>query len=272
VLECVVNVSEGRRGPALDALVAAGGADVLDVHVDRHHHRCVLTLVGEGAPRAVARAAVANLDLRRHSGAHPRLGVVDVVPFIALDEPAAAAWAAADRFARWLADDLGVPAFRYGDGWPTLPEVRRQAFRALRPTTGPAAPHPTAGATAVGSRPPLVAYNVWLADAEVGLARAVARAVRGPAIRALGLAVGDRVQVSMNLVDPTGLGPAEAFDAVAARCEVAGAELVGLVPEAVLAAVPRTRWPELDLAADRTVEARLARRASAGAAPADGEG
>lgn len=260
VLECVVNVSEGRPGAALDAMVAAAGGDLLDVHVDPHHHRSVLTLVGEDAPRAVARVAVARLDLRRHTGAHPRTGALDVVPFVALDEPPAAAEAAADRFAAWLGEELGVPAFRYGGDGPTLPEVRRCAFRTLAPDAGPGAPHPTAGATAVGVRPALVAFNVWLATPDVALARAVARSVRGPAVRALGLAVGDRAQVSMNLVDPAVVGPAAAFDAVAARAPVAGAELVGLVPGAVLAAVPEERWEALDLSADRTIEARLARR------------
>jgi glutamate formiminotransferase len=105
----------------------------------------------------------------------------------------------------------------------------------------------------------LVAYNVWLAEADLEVARAVARELRSPAIRALGLQVGDRVQVSMNLVAPAEVGPAEAYDAVAARAAVAGAELVGLVPEAVLRAVPAGRWEELDLSETQTIEARLAR-------------
>ncbi|HEX9258694.1 MAG TPA: hypothetical protein VF855_04095, partial [Acidimicrobiales bacterium] len=107
----------------------------------------------------------------------------------------------------------------------------------------------------------LVAYNVWLAEPDVELARRVAAAVRGPHLRALGLAVGTRAQVSMNLIDPDRLGPAEAYDSVAALAGVAGAELVGLVPDAVLRGVDEGRWHELDLAADRTIEARLARRA-----------
>jgi glutamate formiminotransferase len=130
----------------------------------------------------------------------------------------------------------------------------------LAPDTGPATPHPSAGAAAVGARPVLVAYNVWLAEPDLATARAVAADLRGSAVRTLGLAVGDRVQVSMNLVAPLEVGPAQAADAVAERVAVAGCELVGLVPEAVLAAVPEARWAELDLAADRTIEARLARR------------
>jgi glutamate formiminotransferase len=264
VLECVVNVSEGRDAEVLGDLVAAAGDDLLDVHTDPHHHRTVLTLVGEEAPRAVAALAVDRLDLRGHDGVHPRLGVVDVVPFVPLDGRALdEAQRARDDFARWLAITHGVPCFAYGPE-RTLPEVRRQAFRALAPTVGPATPHPTAGATAVGARPVLVAYNVWL-DGDLGTARAVAAAVRCPELRALGLPVGTRVQVSMNLVAPAELGPAAAFDLVdeAARANGAraeGAELVGLVPAAILAAVPAPRWAALDLAEERTIEARLAGR------------
>jgi glutamate formiminotransferase len=143
--------------------------------------------------------------------------------------------------------------------------VRRHAFRGLAPDHGPSDPHPTAGATAVGARPLLVAYNVWLRAADLATARSVALAARRPDLRALGLQVGDRLQVSMNLVEPLRLGPAQAYDLVRdlarqAGAELDGAELVGLVPAAVLDAVPRQRWSELDLAADRTIEARLAAR------------
>jgi glutamate formiminotransferase len=103
----------------------------------------------------------------------------------------------------------------------------------------------------------LVAYNVWLAEPDLKLARRVAAAVRGPALRTLGLLVGERVQVSMNLVAPDELGPAKAFDLVAAHAAVAGAELVGLLPRRVLGRVSPDRWPELDLGDDRTIEARL---------------
>ena len=264
MLECVVNVSEGRDADRLARLADAAGPDLLDLHRDPHHHRAVLTLVGEDAPRAVASAAVALLDLTDHDGVHPRLGVVDVVPFVALDGTASErAVAARDRFAAWFAATHGVPCFLYGVE-RSLPDVRRGAFDALAPDTGPGRPHPTAGATAVGARPVLVAYNVWLAGADVAAARAIASAARGPALRALGLQVGPRVQVSMNLVAPAELGPAAAFDLVASLAAEAGArtdgaELVGLVPAAVLRAVPRERWADLDLGEDRTIEARRAR-------------
>lgn len=244
------------------ALVAAGGDDVLDVHRDSDHNRAVLTLYGEAAPRAVAEEAVRLIDVRAHAGAHPRIGAVDVVPFAPLgDTPFDEAIAARDRFARWAGEALALPCFLYGPE-RTLPDIRRAAFSSLGPDTGPAAPHPTAGACAVGARPVLVAYNLWLADSDLASAREIARGLRGPAVRALGLQVGRSVQVSLNLVDPMVVGPAAAHDMVAARARIARAELVGLVPEAVLRAVPQARWAQLDLDAERTIEARLARRQS----------
>jgi len=258
VLECVVNVSEGRREDRLGLIAAAAGADLLDVHRDGDHHRAVLTLVGTDAPRRVAAAAVAELDLRAHDGVHPRLGVVDVVPFVPL-EPATMADAvtARDAFAAWAGGELGVPCFLYGEE-RSLPQVRREAWHTLAPDTGPRQPHPTAGAMCVGARPPLVAYNVWLVEPDLARARRIAAAIRGPHLRALGLAVGRRVQVSMNLILPGVLGPAAAYDLVAAQAPVAGAELVGLVSHDVLLAIAPERWDELDLGPDRTIEARLA--------------
>jgi glutamate formiminotransferase len=260
MLECVVNVSEGVRPDVVAGVAGVAGRDLLDVHADPDHNRAVLTLLGDAAPRRVAAEAVARLDLRRHRGAHPRFGVVDVVPFVPLaGSTMADAVSARDRFAAWIADTLGVPAFLYGPE-RSLPDVRRQAFAALAPVAGPPAPHPTAGAVAVGARPPLVAWNLWLAQPDLARAREVAAAVRGPDLRALGLAVGSRVQVSMNLIAPDRLGPAEAWDRVAALVDVAGAELVGLVPAAVLDRTDPGRWEQLDLGPDRTIEARLAAR------------
>ena len=260
MLECVVNISEGRDQRVIDAIAASAGSDLLDVHTDPDHHRSVLTLLGEDAPRAVAAASVERLDLRRHQGVHPRIGVVDVVPFVALagstDDDARAA---RDRFSAWAGTELALPCFRYGPE-RTLPEVRRGAFVDLAPDTGPPSPHPTAGAVAVGVRPVLVAYNVWLAEPDLAAARAIARTIRGPAVRALGLAVGEEVQVSINLIDPAVVGPAEVTDAVAAQATVDRCELVGLVPRWVLDRIPAERWGTLDLGPDRTIEARRAAR------------
>jgi glutamate formiminotransferase len=262
-LECVVNVSAGADPGEVRSIAAAAGDDLLDVHSDPHHNRSVLTLVGEDAPRRVARAAVDLLDLRRHSGVHPRFGVVDVVPFVPLDDATLDdAVAARDRFLAWMAGELGVPGFAYGPERP-LPDVRRRAFRDLDPDAGPARPHQTAGAVAVGARDVLVAWNLWLTEPDLERARQVAAVVRGPHLRALGLHVGERVQVSINLVAPHEVGPAEAWDAVAAHVAPAGAELVGLVPASVLDRTDPERWSQLDLDRERTIEARLRRRAGA---------
>jgi glutamate formiminotransferase len=285
--ECVVNISEGRDSRVVETVAHAGGTSLLDVHSDPDHHRSVLTLGGpleavEAATRAVAAAAVARIALPAHSGVHPRMGSLDVVPFVALggsERPdatsTAAALAARDRFARWAGHELGLPCFLYGPE-RSLPEVRRGAFTTLQPDTGPAEPHPTAGSTAVGARPVLVAYNVWIAGPAGGepgqagetaltVARQVAGRMRGPGIRALGLAVGSGAQVSLNLVDPLSVSLAGVFDAVAGAveslgCSVSRGELVGLCPAGTLAGVPHHRWAELDLGEDRTIEARLAGR------------
>lgn len=260
MLECVVNISEGRDPDVIAALGEACGPGLLDVHTDGDHHRSVFTLLGEAAPRALATAAVDRLDLRVHAGVHPRIGVVDVVPFVPLDgADVAEAVAARDAFGAWAAEALGVPGFAYGPE-RSLPDVRRGAFTDLAPTWGPAEPHPTAGAIAVGARPLLVAYNLWLAEPDLALARRLARDVRSPAVRALGLQVGDDVQVSFNLIEPGVSGPADVWDAIAAVTPIARAELVGLVPASVLDATDPARWAQLDLAPDRTIEARAQRQ------------
>ncbi|MEJ7583773.1 MAG: hypothetical protein WKF43_06700 [Acidimicrobiales bacterium] len=262
VLECVVNISEGRRPDVIATVAGAARNLLLDVHTDADHNRSVLTLAlpdtqAEEAVQAVTETALRLIDVRQHDGVHPRIGAVDVVPFVALEGSVPTdAVAARNRFARWAGDALALPCFLYGPE-RSLPDVRRWAFTpSLTPDTGPPRPHPSAGGVAVGSRPVLVAYNVWLDQPDLARARRIAGELRSDTVRALGLAVGDRVQVSMNLVAPTTTGPAQAFDAVAAKVRVAGVELVGLVPRAVLDAVPVHRWNELDLAEDRTIESR----------------
>jgi glutamate formiminotransferase len=266
VLECVVNVSEGRDRVVLDTLSKAAGGSFLDLHTDGWHHRSVLTLGGrdtEQATRALAACAVDRIDIGHHEGAHPRLGAADVVPFVPLfGSTMEEAIAARDRFAAWAGEELHVPCFIYGPE-RSLPEVRRLAFRELAPATGPSRPHPTAGAMCVGARSMLVAYNLWLSPgAELARAKAIARELRSPAVRALGFALGARVQVSCNLVDPLEVGPAHVYDAVAAQAPIERAELVGLIPETVLVQVPETRYEQLDLSPSRTIEARLRRAAS----------
>lgn len=258
MLECVVNISEGRDRRLLDRMADAAGTDLLDVHTDPFHHRSVFTLLGEEAPRRLARTAVDLLDLTRHHGVHPRLGVVDVVPFVPLGGTTMAeALGARDRFATWAAAELAVPCFLYGPH-RTLPEIRRRAWVDLSPDHGPREPHPRAGSICVGARGELVAYNVVLKSPDLGLARAVAAEIRGPHLRALGLQVGAAVQVSMNLIDPHLLGPAQAYDLVRSHAAVDSAELVGLVSGRVLAAIPQERWGELDVGVNRTIEWRSA--------------
>jgi glutamate formiminotransferase / 5-formyltetrahydrofolate cyclo-ligase len=279
--ECVINVSEGRDVRIIESLRHAGDPMVLDLHSDLDHHRSVLTLGGpleavEEAARRVAADAVDLIDLRLHDGVHPRLGALDVVPFVPIAEagiPPAdmrRCLDARDRFARWVGSELAVPCFLYGPE-RSLPEVRRSAFRSLRPDTGPPTPHPTAGASAVGARAALVAYNVWISStggldpdrpSVLSVARDLAAGLRGSAVRSLGLPIGADAQVSFNLLEPTSVTVADLYDAVSRgaeseACSVVRAELVGLLPMAALRAVPRHRWAELDLSEDRTIEHRL---------------
>jgi glutamate formiminotransferase len=292
LVECVPNVSEGRRQEVVDELVAAfAGADpgvlVLDRSSDPDHNRTVITLAGPGpalvdAAVAGARACARLIDLNRHRGVHPRMGALDVLPFVPLGEATRLAGAGdpdldcaalAERAGRRIAADAGVPVYLYGAAArrperAALPAVRGRGFEALRDALGPPgatgspgdhpdrAPdfggpglHPTAGATAVGAREILVAYNVDLAGAELDLARRIAAAVRErdgglPAVRAMGVALNERglAQVSMNLLDYRVTPPAVAFAAVAELAGRAGArveasEIVGLVPAAALAGV-----------------------------------
>lgn len=157
VLECVVNVSEGRDAKTIAAMSDAVGRSLLDVHSDPFHHRSVLTFAGPpdvvvAAARRLGLAAVDLLDLRRHSGVHPRLGVLDVVPFVPYGGGTMAdAIGERDSYAAWLGNEIGVPCFCYGPE-RSLPEVRRRAFVDLEPDYGPLEPHPTAGATCVGAR------------------------------------------------------------------------------------------------------------------------
>jgi glutamate formiminotransferase len=279
LVECVPNVSEGRRREVVEELVAAfAGADpgvlVLDRSSDADHHRTVVTLAGPGpalveAAVAGARTCARLIDLNQHRGVHPRMGALDVLPFVPLGgatrlagagDPDLDCAALAERAGRRIAADAGVPVYLYGAAARrpdrvALPAVRGRGFEALRdapdqdPDFGGPGPHPTAGATAVGAREVLVAYNVDLAGADLDLARRIAAAVRErdgglPAVRAMGVALDERglAQVSMNLLDYRVTPPAVAFAAVAELAGRAGArveasEIVGLVPAAALAGV-----------------------------------
>lgn len=260
MLECVVNVSEGRNRDILARLAEAVGDDLLDLHSDADHNRSVFTLVGEEAPRRLTRVAFDSLSLASHDGVHPRLGVVDVVPFVPLEGSTMNdALRARHDFALWVSTKLAIPVFLYGPE-RSLPTVRREAWVSLSPDMGPAHPHPSAGAVCVGAREVLIAYNVWLAGIDLATTKRIASSVRSQHLRTLGLQVGDHTQVSMNLVAPHIIGPAQAYDAVSALAGIDHAELVGLMPRETLDVIPRDRWEELDLGIDRTIESRLAGR------------
>jgi len=292
VLECVVNVSEGRDHAVLDALAAVCGAALLDRHVDPDHHRSVFTIASpepgatEAAVRRLSSLAAQHLDQRTHAGVHPRLGMIDVVPFVAL-APATpdTAVAAARAYAVWLARTHALPVFLYDDADPdhrTLPSLRREAFTTRRPDQGPGEPHPALGATAVGARAPLVAINLELDRDDLALARTVAGLVRErdgglPGVRSLGITLASRgtAQVSLNLVELDTTGVEEACGAVRVAVEQRGAhvarvELVGLLPASALARCSERFREWSGLSEAQTIEARVARAAGGGAGDVPG--
>jgi glutamate formiminotransferase len=271
LIECVPNVSEGRRADVIDACAGAirdSGADLLDVHSDAAHNRSVLTLAGdeasvERAVLALFACAIERIDLRRHTGVHPRIGAVDVTPFVPLGATSLDTCAAlARRVGAAVAGRFGLPVFLY-EAAATRPErvnlaeIRRGEFEGLParlrdpdwvPDFGPAEPHPTAGAAVIGARRPLIAYNVNLATDRIDVARRIAAAIREssgglPAVKALGVRLADRrqVQVTTNLTDFRITSVHQVFMRIAAEAqregvEVAGSEIVGLVPAAALTA------------------------------------
>jgi glutamate formiminotransferase / 5-formyltetrahydrofolate cyclo-ligase len=250
-LLAVPNVSEGRDRATLDAIGAAFGDGVLDVHVDPDHHRAVFTIAGEPGELAAAvlrgaSVAIERIDLTTHEGVHPRVGAVDVAPIVHLDD---ATRGAAVAEALVLADELGrlgVPVFLYnelGEG-RTRAQLRR-AIGDFTPDFGPAQLHPTAGATLVTARPPLVAFNVELAPpATLDDARRIAALIREggaeglPSVRALGVPLAHAVQVTTNIEDHRATTPAQVVAAVRRHADVARAELVALAPEAAFADFP----------------------------------
>ena len=265
-IECVPNFSEGRDPTVLRELESAirgvAGVHLLDVHTDEWHHRSVYTFVGEPATVAEAafrgvRVAVARIDLTGHTGEHPRIGAADVVPFVPLpgatsDDCVSIALGLAKRVGR----ELDVPVYLYGGATSgperrELPVIRHEGLKALGgdarspprmpPDFGPRTFHPTAGATSIGVRPLLVAFNVFLDSTDARVADEIARQIRTlggglPALRAKAFLVAGQAQVSMNLTDVDVTNPQAAFDAVSHLAEqrglqVAKSEFVGLVPQ-----------------------------------------
>jgi len=274
-LECVPNVSEGRRPEVVARLAAAAssppGVRLLDVSSDPDHNRSVLTLAGDAdglhaGLLALYEAALGEIDLTRHQGVHPRVGAVDVVPFVPLGgTPMAAAAAAAERLAAEVARRFELPVYLYERAArrrerAALADIRRGGFEgfpariadpAWAPDFGPARVHPTAGVTVIGARFFLVAFNAVLDTADAGIARAIARRVREsggglPAVRAMGvyLASRGRAQVSMNLVDYRRTPILRALrrveeEAAALGTRVTESEVIGLVPEEAALGVVR---------------------------------
>ena len=302
LVECIPNFSEGRKPEVIDeirtAIAAVDGVVVLDVSMDASHNRSVVTFVSPkdravDAAFAGMRIAAQQIDLTKHQGAHPRIGATDVVPFVPLegatmDDCIALAHALGERVAK----ELGIPVYLY-ERAATRPErtnladVRRGEFEGLRdeiqtnaerrPDYGESRVHPTAGATAIGARPFLVAYNVYLGPAtNLAVAKEVAKTVRASSgglagVKALGLEVDGQAQVSMNLVDLDKTALHEAFDAVRAAATARGvdatwSEIVGLVPERALVAAGAShvvlRGDPATLILERKVRDALERSAS----------
>lgn len=273
MLEAVPNISEGRRSETIDAVgraLGGSGAKVLDVHSDADHNRSVFTLVGEpqelaDALVAGARAAVERIDMRTHEGVHPCIGALDVAPVVylrradrelAVDE----ALAVANR----LAGELELPVFLYGMLANDADRRERAYYREggvgaleerllsgeLEPDFGPSRLHPTAGATLVACRPPLVAFNLVLDGADLDAAKAIAASLREaggglPGVRAIGVMLerAGAAQVSINVQDPFEVPLGDVVQAARKaaddqRAEIRSAELVGLAPEAALDGFP----------------------------------
>ena len=291
LVECVPNFSEGRDPAVLEALraaiVAVPGVRLLDVQADASHHRSVFTFVAppaaavDAAFRAMT-VARERIDLTRHKGEHPRMGATDVVPFVpvrdvSMDDCVALARQLAERAGR----DLAIPVYLYARAAARpererLPDIRKGEFEGLRdgigtdpaadPDFGPRKIHPTAGCTATGARPFLVAYNIYLDTPDVAIAKEIAKKIRTssgglPAVQASGFEVGGSAQVSMNLLDIDVTSPAAVFTAVEAEAKQRGtkivkSEVVGLIPERAIvgAGAAYLKCPD---AGDHLLEAKI---------------
>lgn len=266
LVECIPNFSEGRREEVIDqvagAVRAVEGVRLLDISSNPDHNRTVLTFVG--APEGVAEAAFAAtaqavklIDMNKHKGEHPRIGAMDVVPFVPLTGMTMEeAVALANSVGKRIADKLSVPVYLYSAAATTaarkrLPDVRKGEYEGLKesieaperkPDYGEAKIHPTAGATAVGARPPLIAFNVNLGTTNLNIAKNIARGLRESSgglmnVQAMGVDLAEQglVQVSMNLLDYTKTPIHRAYELVRVEADrhgvpIVGSEIVGLVP------------------------------------------
>lgn len=270
LIECVPNISEGRRRDVIEAVVAAvravPGASVLNVQSDESHNRTVVTFAGDteavaGAALALIERAVALIDMNQHRGEHPRIGAVDVVPFVPISGATMEECVVlARRMAEQVWTRCRVPVYFYAEAATSphrirLPDIRKGEYEGLAekmrqptwaPDVGDPMPHPTAGAVVIGARRPLIAYNINLHTTDVGIAKAIARAIRESSggltnVQAMGVtAATGAAQVTINALDYTRTPLHRIFDLVRLEAErrgvaVAESEVVGLIPlDAVL--------------------------------------
>lgn len=270
VIECVPNISEGRDEKVVSGIAAAvrgaPGVRLLDVSSDSAHNRSVLTFVADAAGvragvRALFEAAVPRIDLRRHTGEHPRMGAVDVVPVIPIRGVTVEECVALSReIGKEIAERHGIPVYLYEDSATSekrrnLAEIRKGQFEGFavkmqapewKPDFGPDAPHPSAGVVAVGARPPLIAYNVNLGTRDLAVAERIAKAIRHLGggfryVKALPVELADRgqVQVSINMTNFRKSPLHRVFECVRSEAErhgvpIVGSEIVGLCPAEAL--------------------------------------
>ena len=293
LIECIPNLSEGRRPEVVatfvDAVRAVPGVKMLDHSSDASHNRSVLTFVGDAsgvaqAVLALVERAVAAIDLRTHKGEHPRLGAVDVVPFVPIEGATMADCVAlAKRVGAEIAERFRVPVYLYEEAAANaarrnLEDIRRGEFEGLAakmaspgwtPDFGPAVPHPSAGATVVGARMPLIAYNINLATDRIDVAKKIAAAIRYSSggfryVKAAGFTLEDRgiVQVSMNLTNYEKTPIFRVFEVVKREAERHGvqileSEIVGLVPSAALNAAAEFYLQIAGFKPDQVLENKL---------------
>jgi glutamate formiminotransferase / 5-formyltetrahydrofolate cyclo-ligase len=292
LLECIPNISEGKDREKLaeiaEAVRGVGGVRLLDVSSDADHHRSVFTFIGEPsavkeAALSLARKVLSLIDMRTHRGAHPRLGAVDVVPFVPVEGVTMEeAVEVSKDFGKKLGEE-GVPVYFYEESAACperreLPSIRKGEYEGLgeklrdpqwRPDEGPLTFDPKWGATVVGARSPLVAYNVNLKTDDLSLAKEIAKSVRWkdggfPNVRAVGIALKERrrVQVSMNLTNFQVTGIPTVFEFIREQAaekgvEVEGSEIIGLIPMKALEEVVRYFIKAPDFSSRQVIEKRI---------------
>ncbi|MBW2631848.1 MAG: glutamate formimidoyltransferase [Deltaproteobacteria bacterium] len=290
IIECIPNFSEGRNPEIVESIVDAAvrteGVKVLDFSMDRDHNRSVLTFIG--SPEATLRGAIAAcdraadlIDMRKHSGVHPRIGAVDVVPFVPLEDANMSdAVETAHKFGHTFGRKNNVPIYFYGEATlgherKRLADIRRGQYEGLRdkmsdpawvPDAGPSRFNPRLGVTAVGARKPLIAFNINLNSNDIELARDIARSIRYSSgglkhVQAIGILLESRniAQVSMNLTDYETTSIRTVFDAVRRKASERGAdilesELIGLIPRAALEGTTADHLKLLDFSEKRILE------------------